>query len=71
MRAKHVLVPHRPHRFIVKVQPTLPTTAVFDRVEHINRIVPATCGLAVVVKHPIKLVVCRLGRFPDNGCQDF
>jgi hypothetical protein len=66
MRPKHVLMPHRPHSFVVNVQPTFPTTTVFVRVEHIDCIVPAAGRLAVVVKHPIKLVVCRLRRFPGN-----
>ena len=71
MRSKHVLMPHHPHSFIVNVQPTVPTTAVFIRVEHIDRIVPAARRLAVVVEHPIKLVASRLRRFPGNGCHGF
>jgi hypothetical protein len=68
---KHVLVSHRLHRFIVNVQPTFPTTAVSVRVEHVDRIVPTTCGLAVVIEHPIQLVVDLLRRFSCNRCHDF
>ena len=71
MHPENVLGPHHPHSFVVNVQPTIPTTAVFIRVEHIDRIVPAVRGLAVVVKHPIKLVACRIRRFPGNGCHGF
>jgi hypothetical protein len=71
MVPKHVLAPHRAHSFIIDVQPTLPTTAVSVRVEHIDRIMPTACRLAMVVKHPIKLVVYRLRRFPGNRCHDF
>jgi hypothetical protein len=71
MAPKHVLVPHRAHSFIVNVQPISSTAAVSVRVEHVDRIVSAACGLAVVVKHPIKLVVHRLRIFPGSGCHDF
>jgi hypothetical protein len=71
MAPKHVLVPHYTHSLIVNAQPGFPTSAVSVRVEHVNRIVPATRGLAVVVKHPMKLIVNRLSRFPSNGCHDF
>jgi hypothetical protein len=37
----------------------------------IDRIVPAVYRVAVVVKHPIQLVVHRLRGFPCNGCHDF
>jgi hypothetical protein len=70
MAPKHVLMPHLLHSFIINVQPTFPTVAVSVRVEHVDRIVSAVCGLAVVVKYPIQLVVSRL-RFPSNGCHDF
>jgi hypothetical protein len=63
MRPKHVLVPHRPHSFVVDVQPSFPTTTVFILEEHIDRIISAARGLAVVVKHPMKLVTHRLRRF--------
>jgi hypothetical protein len=71
MLSKHVIVPHRAHSFIVNVQPNFFTTAVSVRVEHVGRIVPASRRLAVVIKHPIELVVHRLRRFPGNGCHDF
>jgi hypothetical protein len=71
MAAKHVLVPRSAHSFIVNMQPSFPTTAVSVRVEDVDRIVPAACGIPVVVKHPIKLVARRLRRFPGNGCHDF
>ena len=54
---KHVLLPHCAHGFIVDVQPTLPTTTDFVLVEHIDSIVSVACGLSVVVKHTIQLVV--------------
>jgi len=71
MDPKHVLVFHRAHSFIIDVQPSFPTTAVFVPVEHVDRTVPAACGLTVVVKHPMQLVVHRLRGFPGNGCDDF
>ena len=67
---KHVFVPHHAHSFIIDVQPTFPTTAVFVWVKHVDRIVSAACGLPVVIKHPIQLVVHRLRRCPGNGCRD-
>jgi hypothetical protein len=63
MFSKHI-VPHRTNNFIINVQPNVFTTAVSVPVEHVDRIVPASCRLAVVVKHPIELVVHRLRRFP-------
>ena len=63
MLSKHDLVPNRTYSFIVNVQPNFFTTAVSVRVEHVDRIVPVACRLAVVVKHPIELVVHRLRRF--------
>jgi hypothetical protein len=71
MASKDVLVPHRTHSFIVNVQPSFRIIAVSVRVEHIDRIVPAICRLAVVVKNPIQLVMHRFRRFPGNGCHDF
>jgi hypothetical protein len=68
---KHVLVPHHAYSFFANAQPIFSATAVSIRVKYINRIVPATCGLAVVVDHPIQLVVCPLHGFPGNGCHDF
>ena len=60
------------HRFIVNVQPSFPTTTVSIWMEHVDRIMPTAYGFAVVVKHPIELVVrSRLRRFPRNGCHDF
>jgi hypothetical protein len=53
MTPKHLLVPHSSHSFVVNVQPTFLIIVVFVRVEHINCIVPADCGLPVVVKHSI------------------
>jgi hypothetical protein len=41
------------------------------RLEHVDSIVSVACGLAVVVKHPMKFVVHRLRRFPRNGHHDF
>ena len=71
MGPKHVLVPHRAHSFIVNVQPSFRTTAVSVLVEHVNRIVPADDGVAMMVKYPIEPVVCWLRRFPKNGCHVF
>jgi hypothetical protein len=51
--AEYLLVPHRTHSFVVNVQPSFPTTTVVVRVQHVDRIVPAACGLTVLVKHPI------------------
>jgi hypothetical protein len=56
-RPKHVLVLHRALNLIVNVQPSFPTTTVFARVEHVDRIVSAARGLAVMVEYPIELVV--------------
>jgi hypothetical protein len=75
MAPEHLFMLHYAHGLIINVQPSFPTIAVFIqvRVEHVDRIVPAACGLrvAVVVKHPTKLVVHWLRRFPDNGRHDF
>jgi hypothetical protein len=71
MASKHVLVPHRIHSFIVNAQPSFFTTGVSARVEHVDGIVPAVCGPAVVVKHPIELVAHRFRRIPGNGCHYF
>ena len=68
---KYVLLPHRAHSFIVNVQPTLPTTAISVRVEHVNTIVPAACKRAVVVKYPTEPIVRWLRRIPGNGSHDF
>jgi hypothetical protein len=54
---KHVLVPHRAHNFIVNTQPSFPTTAISLRMKHIDRIMPAACGLAVVVEYSMELVM--------------
>jgi hypothetical protein len=66
MAPKHVLVPHRAHSFIVDVQPRFHTATVSILVEHVDRIVTAAWGLAVVVKHPMKLIVHGLRRFPGK-----
>jgi hypothetical protein len=66
MASKHVLVPHCTDSFIINVQPSFPMITVSIRVEHVDRIVPAACGPSVMVKHPVQLVVHRLGRFPIN-----
>jgi hypothetical protein len=71
MAPEHVLVLHYANTFIVNVQPSFPAAAASVRVEHFNRIVPAACGLAVVVKHPIKLVVHRFYKFPGMWRHDF
>ena len=62
---------HSAHIFVVNVQPSFPTTAISFRVQHVDRIVFAASGLAMVVKHPIQLVVRWLHRFPGNRCHDF
>jgi hypothetical protein len=71
MPPKHFFVPHHAHSFIVNVQPSFPTIAAFIPVEDVDRIMSACCGLAVVVKHPIELVIRRLRRFFNNGRHDF
>jgi hypothetical protein len=63
-------MPHRAHSFIVDVQPTFPIISVSVRVEYVDRIMPISRGLAVVVKHPIQLVMHRLQGFPGNWCHD-
>ena len=68
---KHVLVPQRPHNFIVNVQPSFPTTAASILVQHVDTIVPTVSGLSVVVKHSIELVVHQLRGFLGIGCHDF
>ena len=68
---ENVPVLHSAYSFIVNMQPSFPTTAVSVRVQHVDRIVSTACGLAVVVEHPIQLVVRRLHKFPRNGCHDF
>ena len=63
-------MPHRVHGFIVNVQLTFLTT-VSVWVEYVDCIVPAACGLPVVVQYSVELVVHRLRRFPGNGRHDF
>ena len=60
MAPKQVLVPHRAHSSIVNSQPSFPATAVSVLVEHVDRIVTAACGLAVVEEHPIERIVRRI-----------
>ena len=69
MAPKHLLMLHRVHNFI-NAQPRFTTTIVSFRVEHVDRIVPTAWGLAMVVKHPTKLVVRRL-RYLGTRCHDF
>jgi hypothetical protein len=69
MAPEHVLVPHRTYGIIINMQPSFITVSAL--VEHIDSIVPAACGLAVVVKHPTELIVRRIRRFPRNGCHEF
>jgi hypothetical protein len=71
MAPKQVLVLNRAHNFIIDVQPSFPTITVFVPVVHVDRILPATCGLAVVVKYPIELVPYRIRRFLGNKCHGF
>ena len=71
MASKQVLVPHHAYSSVVNSQPSFPTTAVSVWVEHVDRIVTAACGVAVVVKHRIKLVVRWPRRLPGNGRHDF
>jgi hypothetical protein len=71
MAPEYILMPHHAHSFIVNVQPAFPTTAVSVRVEHVDSIVSAASGLAVVEKHAIQLVSRRLHRLPSNRCRDF
>jgi hypothetical protein len=71
MDPKYVILPHRVHNFVVNVQPSFLTIGVSSRVEHVDRIVLAARGLAMVVKHPMELVVRRLRRSPCNRCHDF
>jgi hypothetical protein len=68
MAPKHVLVPHRAHRFIIDVQAS---PSLLAPGEHVDRKVPTTCGLAVVVKYPIELVLYRIHKFPDNRSHGF
>jgi hypothetical protein len=71
MAPKHVLVLHRAHTFIANVEPSFPITALAVWVVHVDRKVTAACGLTVVVKNSIELVVRRLRRFSGNGCHMF
>ena len=66
MAPKYVLVSHRTYSVIINMQPSFAAL-----VEHVDGIVSAACGLAVVVKHPTELIVRRLRRFPRNGCHEF
>ena len=74
---KHVLVPHRAHRFIIDVQPgfaaataTALRAAISVRVQHIERIVPAACGHAMMVEHAIERVARRLCESSGSRCHD-
>jgi hypothetical protein len=49
MTPKYVLVPHSTNSFIFNVQPSLPTTTVSVWMEHVESIVPAASGFAVVI----------------------
>ena len=63
---------HRPLSPLSRlVQPSFPATAVLLRVENIDRIVPAPCRIALVVKHPIEPVWRRLCRISGSGSHDF
>jgi hypothetical protein len=64
-------VSHRAHTFIINVQPTFSITPVSILVKNVDRMVSTACGIAVVIKYPIKLVVHRLGRFPGGRYHDF
>jgi hypothetical protein len=66
MAPKHILMSHRAHSLVVDVHPSIPTTDVSVRVEHVHNIVPVACRVSIVVKYPIELVVRRLRRFPGN-----
>jgi hypothetical protein len=66
MAPKHVLVLHRPHNFIVNVQPSFLTTAVSVRMGDVDRIMPAACGFSLV-KHPTKLVSVGSADLPETG----
>lgn len=68
MPPKYIPLLHRAHGFIVNVQPSFSTAAV--SVQHVNRIVSVACGLAVVVKHPIKIVARWICRFPGSRRQN-
>jgi len=59
---EHVLMSHLAHDFIVDVQPNFPCVAIAIPVKNIDRVVSATCSLAVMVEHPIEPVMrwfCR------------
>jgi hypothetical protein len=71
LASKYIVVTQRAHNSVVNVQPSPLSIAVSVLVEYVDRIVPAACGFAVVVKHPIELVVHLLHRFPSNRCDDF
>ena len=74
MATKHILMSYCTHCSIVDVQPSVPTTALSVRVEHVDSIVPtATGGLAAVVEHPIELVTWGLhrNRFSGHRCHGF
>jgi hypothetical protein len=49
MVPKHILVPDGAHGFIVNVQPNFPTIVISILMKHVDRIVPAACGLSVVI----------------------
>ena len=51
MSPKHVLMPHHTHRFVVNVQPNHSIATACVRMEHVDCIMPVTCGCAVVVEH--------------------
>jgi hypothetical protein len=53
MDPKHVLVSHRANSFTIDVQPTSHSTAVSAPVEHVDRIVPAARGVAMMIEHTI------------------
>jgi len=74
---ENVLVLHHTHRLIIDVQPsftTIITTAsratVTVRVEHIERVVSAACGRAVVVEHTIEHVAGGLSGSSRSRCHD-
>jgi hypothetical protein len=70
MLPEHVLMSHRAHCFIIDVQPNFPCIAVSVLMKNIDRIVPATRRLAVMVEHPTERIMRRFRGLLGSGYHD-
>ena len=70
MLPEHVLMLHQAHRFIINVQPNFTCATVSVRLKNVDRIVPTTRRLAVMVKHPTECIMHRICGLLGRGYHD-